>query len=532
MKKLNTLEYLKLNKFQAFLYDAKVFFCSIPGWIVKLFLSLWALIKDVALFFKNGAVDIVTTFTKGNWAVKLSFLIFGFGNIYYGQIMRGVLFLLFEIVFLVYMFVPFGANQLGTGLHWLSKSHLFMEGSTVGVDQGYFETKYHPILGAIPGNWVPGDDSVKVLLYSLLTIIFIVAFVATWRMQVKQCRACMDITAQGKKIKSGKDDLKSLLDDQFHKTLLAPSLIGILVFTVLPTIFMTLIAFTNYDAAHDGYSNLFSWVGLKHFNELANFGVGGMGAAFGEILSWTLIWSFFATFSNYFLGMLVAIMINKKGIKLKKAWRTILVMTIAIPQFVSLMYVAKLFAASGIIGSRLLDWGLIPQVMLDQFQKSLWENPLAARILLIVINIWIGIPYVMLMATGILMNIPADLYESAKIDGASGYQQFTKITLPYMLFVTGPYLLTSFIGNLNNFNVIYLLSGGGPSNLEIGAAGGVAVGYTDLLITWLYKMTLNSPESKYYMASLIGIMMFLVCAVLSLIVYNVIPSTKNEEDFG
>ena len=532
MKKLNALEYLKLNKFQAFLYNLKLFFFSIPGKLKAFALSIWALIKNCGLAIKNEFVDIFTTFTKGNWAVKLSFLIFGFGNLYYGQILRGVLFLLFEALFIFYMFIPVGANPAGFGVYWLEKSNLFQMGQTVGTEQGYFEVIKHPILGKIPGNWVPGDDSVKVLLYALLTIIFIVAFIATWRMQVKQCRICMDITASGKKIKSGKDDLKSLLDDQFHKTLLAPSLTGILVFTVLPTIFMVLIAFTNYDAAHDGYSNLFSWVGLKHFNELTNLGYGGLGAAFGEILSWTLIWAFFATFTNYFLGMMVAIMINKKGIKFKKFWRTILVMTIAIPQFVSLLYVSKLFASSGIIGSLLREWNLIPQVMLDQFQKGLWENPISAKILLIVINIWVGIPYVMLMATGILMNIPADLYESARVDGASGVQQFTKITLPYMLFVTGPYLLTSFIGNLNNFNVIYLLSGGGPNNIEIGSAGGVTVGHTDLLFTWLYKMTLNSTDSKYYMASVIGILMFLVCAILSLIVYNVIPSTKNEEDFG
>lgn len=162
---------------------------------------------------------------------------------------------------------------------------------------------------------------------------------------------------------------------------------------------------------------------------------------------------------------------------------------------------------------------------------SLWDSPVVAKILLIVINIWIGIPYIMLMATGILMNIPNDLYESARIDGASSVQQFTKITLPYMLFVTGPYLLTSFVGNLNNFNVIYLLTGGNPLNTEIGVAGGASVGHTDLLITWLFKMTLGSTESKYYMASIIGILVFLVVAILSLIVYNVIPSTKNEEDY-
>ena len=112
-----------------------------------------------------------------------------------------------------------------------------------------------------------------------------------------------------------------------------------------------------------------------------------------------------------------------------------------------------------------------------------------------------------------------------------GWQQYTKITLPYMLFVTGPALLTSFVGNLNNFNVIYLLSGGNPINTTIGTAGGVSVGHTDLLITWLYKIALGSAESKYYIASVIGILIFVVCAVLSLIVYNVIPSTKNEEDF-
>ena len=295
---------------------------------------------------------------------------------------------------------------------------------------------------------------------------------------------------------------------------------------------MVLIAFTSYDAAHDGYSNLFSWVGFEHFNEIFNFSEGGLGLTFGEILAWTLMWAFFATFTNYFLGMLVAIMINKRGIVIKKFWRTVLVMTIAIPQFVSLLYVSKLFDRSGIIGDVLLRWNLIPEFMLNMQQRGLWENEYTAKALLIIINIWIGIPYIMLMATGILMNIPADLYESARVDGASGYQQFTKITLPYMLFVTGPYLLTSFIGNLNNFNVIYLLSGGGPTNLDIGTAGGVTVGHTDLLITWLYKMTLNSTESKFYMASVIGILMFLVCAILSLIVYNIIPSTKNEEDFG
>ena len=527
MKKLNDLEYLKLSKFEAFLYKLKLFLCAIPLWFVNLGKLIWGFIKKCGLGIKDEFVDIFTTFTKGNWAVKLSFLIFGFGNFYYGQIMRGLLFLLFEVVFIGYMLVPSG------GLYWLAKGQWFQTGATVGTLQGGFVETVTEAFGMeiVTQDWVNGDDSVKVMLYGLLTIIFIIAFIGTWRMQVKQCRICMDITAKGKRIKSGKDDLKSLMDDQFHKTMLALPVVGILVFTVLPIIYMVLVAFTSYDAAHDGYSNLFSWVGWHNFNELTNFGKGGLGLAFGEILSWTLMWSFFATFTNYFLGMFVAILINKKGIKIKKFWRTALVMTIAIPQFVSLLYVSKMFDSSGIVGELLGQIPAIKEYLEVNHYISLWDSPTVARILVIVINIWVGIPYVMLQATGILMNIPADLYESSRVDGANAWQQYTKITLPYMLFVTGPALLTSFVGNLNNFNVIYLLSGGNPINTTIGTAGGVSVGHTDLLITWLYKIALGSAESKYYIASVIGILIFIVCAVLSLIVYNVIPSTKNEEDF-
>ena len=522
MKKLSDLQYLKLNKLQQFWYNFQMFLCAIPRFFVNVGKGIGKFFVKLALGIKNGVCDIGYTFAKGNWAVKLSFLIFGMGNLYYGQILRGLLFLFFEIIFLVYMFLPCG------GLYWLQKGQWFQIGATLGTQQGHMEkVETIPGFGGVD-TWIPGDDSVKVMLYGLLTIIFVVAFIWTWRLQVKQCRICMDITASGKKVKSGKQDLQSLVDDQFHKSLLALPTAGILFFTVLPIIYMVLIAFTNYDYLNDGYANLFSWVGLENFNQLVDFGQGGMGLAFGEILSWTLIWAFFATFSNYFLGMFVALMINKKGIKIKKFWRTVLVMTIAIPQFVSLLYVSHLFDSSGIIGKLLLDWNLIPESMRAANQYSLWQNPTAAKIMVIVINIWIGIPHIMLMATGILMNIPADLYESSKIDGATGVQQYAKITLPYMLFVTGPYLLTSFVGNLNNFNVIYLLSGGGPSK---GLAGGATVGHTDLLITWLYKMTVDTAEQKYYLGSIIGIMVFLVVAVLSLIVYNVIPSTKSEEDF-
>ena len=451
MKKYSDLEYLKLSKWNRFLYTLLCLIVGIPR-------GIWNGVKSIGKFFaklgirvKDEFVDIFLTFKNGDWKTRISYFVMGFGNIARGQVLRGLLFLLMEVVFIVYMAVA--------GVKWLSQ---LPELGVLGPVQ-----EYNPIFDQY--TTVYNDNSFKILLYGVLTIFFIVAFIVTWRMNISQNKIAQQILATGKKLKSGKDDLRSLVDDQFHKTLLALPTAGILFFTVLPTIYMIIIAFTNYDFNHDGYANLFSWVGLHNFNQLIDFSEGGMGLAFGEILGCTLIWAFFATFSNYFLGMFVALMINKKGIKLKKFWRTVLVMTIAIPQFVSLLYVSHLFDSSGIIG-RLLDQ--IPSVhqFLDENNYiSIWGDPLIARILVIVINIWIGIPHIMLMATGILMNIPADLYESSKIDGATGPQQFTKITLPYMLFVTGPYLLTSFVSNLNNFNVIYLLSGGGPDK---GLAGG------------------------------------------------------------
>ena len=470
----------------------------------------------IAGFFRsigNEAKDIVTTFVNGDWKTKISYLVMGFGCLARGQILRGILFLLFEIVFVGYMVL--------WGFKWLSKLPSL---GTVGA-----EKVYDPIYDQYVTTY--NDNSFKILLYGVLTIFFIIAAIYTWRVNVKQNKIAEQILKSGKKLKSGKDDLRSMVDDQFHKTLLALPMFGIIVFTVMPIVFMVLVAFTNYSGVNDGVNNLFDWVGLKNFNEILSWksanGAQSYAATFGEILAWTLIWAFFATFTNYFLGMLVAMAINKKGIRLKKMWRTILVLTIAIPQFISLLYVGKMFAKNGIVNGILTDLGWIKKAI--DFWGDTAHNGLLARVTVIIINIWIGIPYLMLIATGILMNIPADLYESAKIDGASGWQQYSKITLPYMLFITGPYLLTSFTGNMNNFNVIYLLTGGNPVNTAASATG-VAVGHTDLLITWLFKIAMG-VGNKYYQASVIGVMVFVIIALISLVVYSLLPSIKNEEDF-
>lgn len=508
MKKVGDLEYLRLGKWQRLLYRLRLFLCSIPQFFAGLGRKILGFFIRLFTGIKNEWISLKDTFVHGSTPTRISYVIMGFGSMARGQVMRGILFFLFEAVFIAYMIL--------TGGYWLS---MLPSLGKMGPTE-----EYNLIYDAYVTTY--NDNSFKILLYGVLTVFFIIAFLYTWRLNIRQNQIAERVLASGKKLKSGKEDLRSLVDDQFHKTLLALPVTGIMIFTVLPIIFMILVAFTNYDGAHNGYSNnLFHWVGLDNFNVMLGWTSGekAYSAAFGEVLTWTLIWAFFATFSNYFLGMLVAMLINKKGIRLKKLWRTVLVLTIAIPQFISLLYVSKMFAKNGLINLFLLDMGWISKPL------PFWEDPTWARISVILINIWIGIPYLMLITTGILMNIPQDLYESARIDGANAWQQYSRITLPYMLFVTGPYLLTSFTGNMNNFNVIYLLTGGAPTNTAVSSAAGT-VGQTDLLITWLFKIT-TGAESLYYMASVVGILVFVVVAVISLVVYNLMPSIKNEEDF-
>ena len=127
------------------------------------------------------------------------------------------------------------------------------------------------------------------------------------------------------------------------------------------------------------------------------------------------------------------------------------------------------------------------------------------------------------------MNIPTDYYEAARIDGAGASRIFFDITLPYMMHITAPYLITQFVGNINNFNVIWLLTGGGPVN-NVYYGGGTQAQSTDLLVTWLYRLT-TDQNPKYNVASVIGIVIFVISAVLSLITYNRTSAARSEGEF-
>jgi arabinogalactan oligomer/maltooligosaccharide transport system permease protein len=366
-------------------------------------------------------------------------------------------------------------------------------------------------------EYLPGDNSMLILLFGVVTIFAIIAMFVVYINSVVESYKCELIKKEGKKPSSFVQDVKDLFDKNFHKTLLTLPLIGVVITVIMPLIFMILMAFTNFDKLHQPPGKLFTWVGFENFKNLF-WNNPKMSQTFVKILIWTFIWAVIATFSNYILGMILAIIINKKGIKFKGLWRTIFVLTIAVPQFVTLLLMARMFQDLGPINVLLQQLGLTDEAI------KFVTNGRNARIFVLIVNMWVGIPYTMLITSGILMNIPEDLYESAKIDGAGPVTAFMKITLPYMLFVTTPYLITQFVGNLNNFNVIYLLTGGGPNSLNYFQAG-----ETDLLVTWLYKLTVN--EQNYSLASTIAIIVFVISATFSLIAYNRSASVKKEDTF-
>lgn len=329
------------------------------------------------------------------------------------------------------------------------------------------------------------------------------------------------------KAKTFKQQINSLLNENFHVTILTIPVLGIILFTVVPLLFSILIAFTNYAYGHQPPTQLFTWIGLDNFNSLFNAPADSIYAilpsALASTLGWTIAWTFLSTFSNYFLGIVLALLINKKGIKFKKVWRTIFIMTIAIPQFISLMLIGIALKDTGVLG---VWWNDTFGYKLG-FATSSQNGALISKIIILIVNVWVGIPYTMLSTTGILLNIPRDLYESATVDGAGTVTQFTKITLPYILFVTGPYLITQFIGNINNFNVIYFLTGGGPN-----LAGTVLqIGHTDLLITFLYKMITSDNNPQFGIASSVGIIIFVICAFFSIIMYNKSGAVQSEDQF-
>ena len=460
--------------------------------------------------------EIKTAWVQGNLWTRLSLLVMGSGYCACDRWGKGILMTLMEVFFFLF-----------TGrVSWQYIRKL----NTLGTVQRK-ETLDLTTLQKTVNHY---DNSLLILLFGVVGILIIAAFVALYVSNFKTVFRMQQMKEHGEHINTMKEDGRELINRKFHVSLLALPVLGVILVNVIPIIFMICVAFTNYDMDHQPPTYLFTWVGLKNFRQLfTSSATVTFGYAFIRILFWTLLWALLATFSTYFGGIMLAKLINDRQVRWKKMWRTLFVITIAIPQFVTLLLVGKMFGDYGIVNSICSKTGLTDLLrQIGLVGKGLSYIPFLtkpgwAHVMIVLINIWVGVPFQMLSATGILMNIPHEQMESAKIDGANERQIFWKITMPYMLFVTGPSLLTALIANINNFNVIYLLTTDYvTSNMNYANSNAKEV---DLLVTWLFRLT--NDYSNYKMASVIGICVFCICAVLTLIGFTRMIAGNKEEEF-
>ena len=460
--------------------------------------------------------NTVRSFAQGDIWVKLSALVCGASCIARKQYVKGILLTLLEAA-LIFVFPAF---------LWPYMAKL----DTLGTVQA--ARTYNP--ETRKNEWNNYDNSFLILLFGVIGCVLLAVCVILWMKNLQNARAVELRAKKGRHVNSFRDDCQDALGVNFHRTLLGMPVLGVVVFTIIPLIVMILIAFTNYDRNHLVPSKLFTWVGLGNFRSLfAMTADASFGYAFTKVLIWTLVWAVVATFTCYIGGILMAMFINNRNTLGKKFWRLCFMIAMAVPQFVSLLLVRNFFADTGIVNTLcknvgLTDWlysiGAIPTANYIPFLT----HPAWARPMIILINIWVGIPYQMLIATGILMNIPGELLESAKIDGANAFQSFRSITMPYILFITGPSLVNSVVANINNFNVIWLLSRDVYTTSDQLMANANA-NEVDLLITWLYRLT--QDQSNYKMASVIGILVFIVCSIITLVAFTRLTRGDKEERF-
>ncbi len=463
-------------------------------------------------FFRDFAEAVI----KGDAFVKLSLFWMGAGYFRRKQYAKALLMTVFEIAVLLFT-VTFASQYVPKfGTLGTVKQEAVFNMETMKKEFNDY------------------DNSFKILLFSLVSFVVWITFLVVYIWNIKKQYALQKLAERGGHINTFLEDLNQYRNKKFYVTLLAFPMIGVILFTVIPLLVMILVAFTNYDQQHMPPSELFTWTGLTNFISL--FGGGGMTVTFGysfvRVLAWTLLWAVFATFTTYIGGILLSLLINHKRVKLKKMWRTLFIITIAVPQFVSLLLVRNFFSDGGIVNTLcanigitdfLRDIGLISTSYIPFLSSPGW-----AHVMIILINIWVGVPFQMLIATGVLMNLPTEQLESARIDGATPRQTFRHITMPYVLFITGPALVTDFVKNINNFNVIYLLTQDVYTTTNQALANSQAK-EVDLLVTWLF--TLTQDYYNYKMAAVIGIVVFVICAVFTLIIFNRMIRGNREEEY-
>ncbi|MDN6070864.1 MAG: sugar ABC transporter permease, partial [Lactococcus plantarum] len=354
----------------------------------------------------NKVTNTISIFQNGDGMTKLSFIVMGAKHFAAKQLVKGLLFLLTEIAFISFM-ITSGFNSLANLITLGTQTQTFKFDQALG-----FKVR------------VSGDNSMLLLIYGICTIFLIIGFFIIWYLNLNSAQHLEKLIAEKKHIPNFVEEVHDFLDGRFHLTLLTIPTASIILFTVLPLVYMISIAFTSYDHKHLPPRNLFDWVGLSTFSNMFS---GKMSGTFLPLLGWTLVWATLATFTCFFFGVILALMLNAKGVLGKKVYRMLFVITMAVPPFISLLVMKNLLHTSGPINTILMNWHLISEP-LPFLTNGLW-----AKISVIVVNMWIGIPASMLITTAVIINLPEEQLEAARIDGANPFQIFRSITFPQIL---------------------------------------------------------------------------------------------------
>ncbi len=242
------------------------------------------------------------------------------------------------------------------------------------------------------------------------------------------------------------------------------------------------------------------WVGLDNF--VRAFTTQSIRGPFIAVTIWTFAFAILSVATTFALGLFLAIVFNDPRMKSKKYYRVVMILPYAFPAFLSALVWAGMFNQ---------DFGFINQTLLGGASIPWLQDPFVAKVSILIVNLWLGYPYMFLVTTGAIQSIPEDIQEAGKVDGAGVWQIFRYIKFPLLLVAVAPLLISSFAFNFNNFNLIYMLTGGGPRIPD----ASINVGHSDILISMVYKVAFVGAERDYGLASAFSIIIFVLVAVIS-----------------
>lgn len=321
------------------------------------------------------------------------------------------------------------------------------------------------------------DRSILFMIEGIISLIFVAMAVLIYIVSFKDVRNVEKKEMAGIRPNNFFETKKMLRTDGFPFLITAPALLVIIFIVIVPIITAIMISFTNMDPQNQ---NKFLWIGAKNYLTIAK-GQGIAGQAFWHIFSWTIIWTILASTLAIVLGFVFALMVNNERVRAKKFFRTVYLLPWAIPAFITIMFFSIMTSRGGVIAEAINS--------LFNISLDIKNNTIQTRAALILLQGWLGHSYIFLLTTGVLQAIPKDLYEAASIDGATGFQRTLKITIPLVLFQIAPMLINQYTFNFNNFSIIYLYNQGGPFNPQV---YGNLAGSSDILISYIYKLTMES----------------------------------------